>query len=214
VKQSWFGPDGQWVGDRPTVEAPVQPPTAAVPSLVPPAVAHTWSVLQVAVGLALLVPFALLTFFALAAGLSPALTTATATVTAVGPGEDGEGPRDHCFTLEYRLDDEPVTAYTCELRTFPRLVTPLGATDARHETHEEAERRFVAEHPVGSTVQLLHEVESPHRARSVATPGSNQFGGSPALAAGFGIGAVLCLTGTVLALRSAWRRTRRLRRPA
>jgi hypothetical protein len=111
----------------------------------------------VVLGLALLLPAFVLTLIAALSASAPATATAPATVVAIEPGVDADGnAREHCYTVTYDVD-RPRTHRTCAL-------WPAAQARPRYqpeETEAEAERRFVAEHPVGSTVEVLYEVDDP-----------------------------------------------------
>lgn len=156
----------------------------------------------VLLGLALLLPGFVLTLIAALSASSPATATAPATVVAIEPGVDADGQaRNHCYTVMYDVD-RPRTHRTCEL---------LPAAQARRrydmeETEAEQEQRFVAEHPVGSTVEVLYEVDDPGQVRgAVSDPEVARSGGSPLISAVTGGAALLLVTGAFFAFRGARR---------
>jgi hypothetical protein len=156
----------------------------------------------VLLGLALLLPAFVLTLVAALSAASPATATAPATVLSIEAGIDEDGQaHDHCYTVEYDVD-RPRTHRTCVL---------LPAAQARgryepEETEAEAERRFVAEHPVGSTVEVLYEVDDPSQVQgAVSDPEVARSGGSPLLSAVTGGAALLLVTGSFFAFRGARR---------
>jgi hypothetical protein len=83
------------------------------------------------------------------------------------------------------------------------------------ETEAEAERRFVAEHPVGSTVEVLYEVGDPDQVQgAVSDPEVARSGGSPVMTGVTGAAALLFLAGSFLAFRGARRAFRAAVYPA
>ena len=199
VTTSLWGPDGQWVG----ASAPAPPPPG------PTTGDKVWARLGTGcltlLGLALLLPALLLGVWATISATSPATATAPAVVLAVGPGTDEQGrARPYCYTVEYDVD-RPRTYRTCDV-SAASLPPPRPGEDSRAETHEEEERRFAAEHPVGSRVEVLHEVDDPGEVDGgISDPEVFRSGGSPTMTVVTGAGAALFVAGALFALRGARR---------
>jgi hypothetical protein len=155
--------------------------------------------------LALLLPALVLGIWATISATSPATATAPAVVVAVGPGTDEQGrDRAYCYTVEYDVD-RPRTYRTCDVSAAV-LPPPRPGQDSRAETPEEEERRFAAEHPVGSRVEVLHEVDDPSQVEGgISDPEVFRSGGSPTVTLVTGAGAALFAAGTFFAFRAARR---------
>lgn len=212
VTSSMWGPDGQWTGRPATVESPADADAQA-----PDAATHrAWylagSGCAVVIGLVLLIPAFALALFSLASALDEGAESAEAVVVAVGPGKDEEGERrPYCYTVEYVVDVTR-THRTCDTLLMPKLTSPLGSDDRTWETEQEQERRFAAEHPVGSRVKLLYEVNDPDEVRGpISEVGFSSSGGTPMTAAVTGVLAALCVAGSFFAFYKAvaWGRRKR-----
>ena len=155
--------------------------------------------------LALLLLALVLGIWATISATSPATATAPATVVAVGPGTDEQGrARPYCYTVEYDVD-RPRTYRTCEVSAASRP-PPRPGQESRAETPEEEERRLAAEHPVGSRVEVLHEVDDPGRVEGgISDPEVFRSGGSPTMTLVTGAGAALLVTCAFFAFRGARR---------
>lgn len=195
MTSSLWGPDGQWLGSAPPAPAPDPEPPRVASAL------RTGCLLLV--GVALLVPAAVLFLVSLISGASEPTDTATATVTSVGPGVDELGrQRPHCYTVSYVVEAGPRTHRSCDVLIDPKRL------DGRFEDEQEQEQRFAAEHPVGSRVEVLYEVESGTAEGEVAAVGYTRTGGNPRLTLFAGLGSALCVAGTFFAFRGTRRATR------
>ena len=211
MTQSLWGPDGQWIGSSPPPDpAPRPQPEPDVQRAARFAGVGCLSVL----GLGLLLPALFFGLFALASGASEETAEATGTVLSVEPGRDGFGEPADCYTVGYVVDGRTYTPRVCGVSPDTGRVRGNDG-EMRSETFEEHERRFAEEHPPGSQVEVLYEVDDPASvAGGVHEVGSDWTGGNPVMTAVMTALALVFVAGSFSAFYAAVRLVRRRRAAA
>ena len=109
---------------------------------------------------------------------------------------------------------DPTATSSTTRSTAPHTHRTCHSTVAgRLPPDEQRDRLFAEQHPVGSAVSVLYEVDEPARARGGITDLEGvHAGGSRKLTLGAGLAAVLLLGASFFALRTAVRLSGRWRR--
>jgi hypothetical protein len=177
-KQLRYFKDGQFVTPEPT--------TYTTPKDSDTRMVHLPAGCIAVLALPLLMVTAVAYLIALASYLSPESATTVGQVRGVvAATPDLEGYArglEQCVEVQYTVEGREYVHATCE--PMPRLDASRVAEDLPEETPAEELGRFIATHPEGSDVKVLHEVEDPTRVKSVADTRVYVSGGGKAFSAG------------------------------